>query len=436
MREHKKNNMSGITLIALVVTVIVLLLLAGISVLMITGNNGILIRAGEAKEKTEEVKLIEEIQIDILAYKKSRLDDSLTEEELESILEPKYGTLSKTEERTKDKKLTTKDGTVISVSRIYGEKLTFMTIANADPKVYYGQPIDYDVDLGKKTWGSEMLDLDGKPQFDWKIFYYDGINIYIIAEDYVPLYYINDKTTNPMFSTSLQNDSNTYEDNPYILVWDYNSGTMNNGKTGSEDIFGLSAPYGTKYISDKYLIKWKSELTQSTNTHNNAKMVAMLMDTNVWSSFANSTVVNGLTNKASEHVAIGAPTLEMWIKSWNQKHGDSSNDNNKKSIYFDAGDKGYMVDDIGNPSHSSQMVTLSTTDGYRDKLYFPHPAESQYESDIYYWGGYWLASPKSSNSANVGANDYTYICHCCGEFGGSEHYAGRWFCSPSCLFAI
>ena len=47
-----KNN-RGITLIALVVTVIVLLILAGVSINMLTGQNGILKRVNEAKEKTE-----------------------------------------------------------------------------------------------------------------------------------------------------------------------------------------------------------------------------------------------------------------------------------------------------------------------------------------------------------------------------------------------
>ena len=47
----KENK--GITLIALVVTIIVLLILAGVSITMITGQNGILNRAKEAKENTE-----------------------------------------------------------------------------------------------------------------------------------------------------------------------------------------------------------------------------------------------------------------------------------------------------------------------------------------------------------------------------------------------
>ena len=44
----KKRNNSGITLIALVITIIVLLILAGISIAMLTGSNGILSKATEA----------------------------------------------------------------------------------------------------------------------------------------------------------------------------------------------------------------------------------------------------------------------------------------------------------------------------------------------------------------------------------------------------
>ncbi len=51
-KNNLKRYQSGITLIALVVTIIVLLILAGISISMLTGQNGILNRAAEAKEKT------------------------------------------------------------------------------------------------------------------------------------------------------------------------------------------------------------------------------------------------------------------------------------------------------------------------------------------------------------------------------------------------
>ena len=57
-----KNN-TGITLIALVVTIIVLLILAGVSIAMLTGDNGILTQATEAKEKTQIAELKERLQL-------------------------------------------------------------------------------------------------------------------------------------------------------------------------------------------------------------------------------------------------------------------------------------------------------------------------------------------------------------------------------------
>ena len=59
--KSKKNG--GITLIALVVTIIVLIILAGVSISMLTGQNGILTRAAEAKEKTEKAQRDEQAQL-------------------------------------------------------------------------------------------------------------------------------------------------------------------------------------------------------------------------------------------------------------------------------------------------------------------------------------------------------------------------------------
>lgn len=58
MREKQKNK--GITLISLVITIIVLLILAGVSIAMLTGENGILTRAARAKEETEKAKANEQ----------------------------------------------------------------------------------------------------------------------------------------------------------------------------------------------------------------------------------------------------------------------------------------------------------------------------------------------------------------------------------------
>ena len=52
----KGNKQSGITLVALVVTVVVLLILAGISIKLVLDNNGIITRAGDARDKHEQAK--------------------------------------------------------------------------------------------------------------------------------------------------------------------------------------------------------------------------------------------------------------------------------------------------------------------------------------------------------------------------------------------
>ena len=48
----RENNTYGITLIALVLTIIVLLILAGVSIATLTGPNGLLTRTNYAKLKT------------------------------------------------------------------------------------------------------------------------------------------------------------------------------------------------------------------------------------------------------------------------------------------------------------------------------------------------------------------------------------------------
>lgn len=62
-RKSKFKNTKGITLIALVITIIVLLILAGISISMLTGENGLLEKAGDAKTETESEEAYEQISL-------------------------------------------------------------------------------------------------------------------------------------------------------------------------------------------------------------------------------------------------------------------------------------------------------------------------------------------------------------------------------------
>ena len=84
----------GITLIALVVTIVVLLILAGISISMLTGQNGILNRAQEAKEKTDQSQKDEKIRLAVMSSLGT--DGQIDINQLKTEIENQGGTVSGT----------------------------------------------------------------------------------------------------------------------------------------------------------------------------------------------------------------------------------------------------------------------------------------------------------------------------------------------------
>ena len=77
----------GITLIALIITIIVLLILAGISISMLSGDNSILSRATTAKEDTERITVIEQARMDIIGCQLEKKGDNLDKIQLKSVLD-------------------------------------------------------------------------------------------------------------------------------------------------------------------------------------------------------------------------------------------------------------------------------------------------------------------------------------------------------------
>ena len=94
MRKEKikleKYSSNGITLIALVITIIVLLILAGVSIAMLTGENGVLTKATDAKNQTEIAQEKEEITMAYASAKANKVDkisENVSETELQSELD-------------------------------------------------------------------------------------------------------------------------------------------------------------------------------------------------------------------------------------------------------------------------------------------------------------------------------------------------------------
>ena len=80
------KSTKGITLIALVVTIIVLLILAGVSIAMLTGNNGILTQGKRAKEETTVGHEKEAAQMAYAGAKAKKLGEEVTAEDVNEQL--------------------------------------------------------------------------------------------------------------------------------------------------------------------------------------------------------------------------------------------------------------------------------------------------------------------------------------------------------------
>ena len=86
----ERNNTKGITLIALVITIIVLLILAGVSIAMLTGQNGILTQAQNAKTTTANKSAEEKVKLAVMAARAQSEDASLDATKLKTEIEDNY----------------------------------------------------------------------------------------------------------------------------------------------------------------------------------------------------------------------------------------------------------------------------------------------------------------------------------------------------------
>ena len=178
----------------------------------------------------------------------------------------------------------------------------------------------------------------------WKIYHSDGKNIYLIADNYITGEYIPTKDGATMTASST---TNAY----------YFNDTLLNKYTGASNITDTNITPWLSYL--------KSSYGGSDNSNKNMKATAYLLDTEIWKGFKNST-------KAK--YAIGAPTLDMFVASYNTRF--------KKQIELISQETGYK---IGFKDEDTYDTDLNTHD-YLLHKYGDGKAECM-----------WLASPSASN---------------------------------------
>ena len=109
----KTKEMKGITLIALVITIVVLMILAGVSINTVLGDDGIIKKAKEAAETTKRASAEEEMNRLVLEYQLAKNDETL-----ESFLQEKV-----TEGRI-DGVTDNGDGTITITKKVEGKDYT------------------------------------------------------------------------------------------------------------------------------------------------------------------------------------------------------------------------------------------------------------------------------------------------------------------------
>ena len=118
----KTKEMKGITLITLVITIVVLMILAGVSINTVLGDDGIIKKAKEAAETTKRASAEEEMNRLVLEYQLAKNDETL-----ESFLQEKV-----TEGRI-DGVTDNGDGTITITKKVEGKDYTITVKKPAAP---------------------------------------------------------------------------------------------------------------------------------------------------------------------------------------------------------------------------------------------------------------------------------------------------------------
>lgn len=438
---NQKNN-TGITLIALIVTIIVLLILAGVSISLITGSNGILAKAENAVSATNEATIIEEVQ---LAISEGTMEYYLESEagDLAQYLAEKFSPY----EAGSGAKISfledgnilyeTKNGESISLEMDENGKVELIGKIGEDGRVKLERTVTYSANGGtgnvpsmqtvnyKDTvnvnfatvptregyrflgWDTsanaeiphysengtisfamgmknvtlyavwvrygklsekitpedygKTINYSANGITDWKVFYNDGENVFLITSDYLPVEKVPTESTG---MTTLEK---------YQVYW-----------------ANVIAPsYQT--VNSNILNRFKATGYTLNSEKANSKMASTLLNTNNWANFVD-------TNKAD--CVIGSPTVEMWVESWNAK--------GYKKLYCDTTNEyGYYIGEkpntpsiVDDKGYEYNWVKVDETEGYQDKLYYPY--YDQLTDGLFgECSGIWLASPTAQGTSGT-----------------------------------
>ena len=369
------KNSKGITLLALIVTVIVLIILASISISAITGNNSLINQAIKSKDDTgiaEEKELVEKC----VAYAKAKHKyGSLTKTDLEDQLDIYAQDKTDVTQGTNNKinvefietqhiYIVNQDGEIKQKS--YNPNVLEISELNANASTYFG----WDVINYAETLPEELQDTE------WQLFYAGALDgeteerIYLISKEFIK---------NTLLPIVIKNGVEVEGAKPIATGSSEYSAYFGSRTTGV-----MPQYIGSENIVDANIRKLNSNYFNYLNgssTNNNIRAVAYMLDTITWRNFSSS-------NKNYAEWTIGGPTIELLFTAYNKFAGTEYESDASNGT-------GYRMRIKDTDSYSrtlSHIIENDTNDSNN-----PFSTSSSTVSS----GGYWIASPGDGGALYV-----------------------------------
>lgn len=232
---------------------------------------------------------------------------------------------------------------------------------NRNPEKYYGCYVNYQAENSDAS--------------EWRIFFADSDNIYLIASDYIASSYVPNGKNNSQI---------VVKDTDYCFSME----NVINDYSGADWIFG-STTVGDQTQQNCLAQNWLRQYYNytpdigntypgRTSTNSNIKAVAYMMDTNIWNNFKG--------DKAD--YAIGGPTLELLAASYNAIHDSNQDlDINVKDVV------GYELKKSTETNYTEYILNYISE---LERLYVLPPISQSNKAN-----SMWLASPSVSDANNL-----------------------------------
>ena len=351
----KLTQKKGISLIVLIVTIIVIIILAAVVILTVGKNNPVE-RAREAKFKEDIQTFRDDLALSISkdytaqGGQRDNKFSGITYEEIQEYI-PSFT-------KEYEGKLIVKNDELM-----YPEDVESKVISQKEKEWLKDTEIkEYAKTASEKVYedtsyyGKSITNYEVNGVKDWKIFYSDGSNVYIIASDYVDV----SKLPTTRAGHKPENKNTSFQkaapfDN---IINDY---------TGSANIKEKKI----KALNSDYFNKGY------TSTSNNMKAVAYMLDTEIWSSFA---------GEKAEYT-IGGPTVDILMASYSKTHNVEYRAQATSSLGYE------ITKDGGKTWANCYSGMLKISDSLIDRLYV-------LSSDANGAIAMWLASPAATSSGS------------------------------------